>query len=120
MTNKIPLKLPNISSKVCGIADVNVVGSGGPEDGITRFGNAIKYVSTERSRMGAYQNRLEHTITNLDNINENTSAAESRIRDTDIPKEMVTFSMHSILEQSGQSMLAQANTNADSVLSLLQ
>ena len=82
--------------------------------------NAVNLVSEMRSSLGATQNRLEHTITNLDNIGENTSAAESRIRDTDMAQEMVTYSKNNILAQAGQSMLAQANQSSQGVLSLLQ
>ena len=81
---------------------------------------AISVVSGQRSYLGALQNRLEHTIANLDNISENTSSAESRIRDTDMAKEMVTYSKNNILAQAGQSMLAQANQSNQGVLSLLQ
>ena len=71
--------------------------------------SAISMVSGQRSYLGALQNRLEHTIANLDNISENTQSAESRIRDTDMAEEMVTYSKNNILAQAGQSMLAQAN-----------
>jgi flagellin len=81
--------------------------------------NAIDLVSTQRANLGAIQNRLEHTIANLDTTSENTSAAESRIRDTDMAKEMVTYSKNNILAQAGQSMLAQANQSTQGVLSLL-
>jgi flagellin len=81
---------------------------------------AIDKVSTQRAKLGAVQNRLEHTIANLDNVSENTSSAESRIRDTDMAKEMVTYSKNNILQQAGQSMLAQANQSTQGVLSLLQ
>lgn len=81
--------------------------------------NAIDIVSTQRAKLGAIQNRLEYTIANLDNTAENTQAAESRIRDTDMASEMVNFSKNNILSQAGQSMLAQANQSAQSVLSLL-
>jgi flagellin len=80
----------------------------------------IEAVSTERAKMGALQNRLEHTIANLDNIAENTQSAESRIRDTDMAAEMVNYSKNNILAQAGQSMLAQANQSNQGVLSLLQ
>ena len=80
---------------------------------------ALDYVSTQRSKLGATQNRLEHTIANLDTTSENTSAAESRIRDTDMAKEMVTYSKNNILQQAGQSMLAQANQSTQGVLSIL-
>lgn len=82
--------------------------------------DAISYVSAMRSKLGALQNRLEHTISNLDNISENTSSAESRIRDTDMAEEMVEYSKNNILAQAGQSMLAQANQSTQGVLSLLQ
>lgn len=81
---------------------------------------AIKKVSEQRSALGAIQNRLEHTIKNLDTTSENTSSAESRIRDTDMAKEMVEYSKNNILMQAGQSMLAQANQSNQGVLSLLQ
>ena len=80
----------------------------------------ISVVSDMRSKLGAIQNRLEHTIANLDNISENTQAAESRIRDTDMAEEMVEYSKNNILAQAGQSMLAQANQSTQGVLSLLQ
>lgn len=76
-------------------------------------------MNTERSRMGAYQNRLEHTYRSLDNVVENTQAAESRIRDTDMADEMVKMSGYNILAQVGQSMMAQANQSNQGVLSLL-
>ena len=81
---------------------------------------AIKEVSRQRSALGAVQNRLEHTIKNLDNVVENTTAAESTIRDTDMAEEMVKYSNQNILQQAGQSMLAQANQAKQGVLSLLQ
>lgn len=82
--------------------------------------DAIDTVSGQRASLGAVQNRLEHTIANLDNVSENTQSAESRIRDTDMAKEMVTYSKNNILAQAGQSMLAQANQSNQGVLSLLQ
>lgn len=87
---------------------------------IDRIAEAIQKVSTQRSNLGAVQNRLEHTIDNLDNVVENTTAAESRIRDTDMADEMVKYSKNNILTQAGQSMLAQANQSTQGVLSLLQ
>ena len=87
---------------------------------ITMVQNAINNVSSQRSALGALQNRLEHTIANLDNVAENTQAAESRIRDTDMASEMVEYSKNNILAQAGQSMLAQANQSTQGVLSLLQ
>lgn len=82
--------------------------------------NAIKLVSEQRSSLGAIQNRLEHTINNLNNISENTSAAESRIRDTDMADEMVSYSKDNILAQAGQSLLAKANQSKEGIISLLQ
>ena len=87
---------------------------------ITTVQDAINTVSTQRSALGALQNRLEHTVANLDNVSENTQSAESRIRDTDMASEMVDYSKNNILAQAGQSMLAQANQSTQGVLSLLQ
>ena len=88
-------------------------------DAIETIAAAIKKVSTQRSALGAVQNRLEHTINNLDNIVENTTAAESAIRDTDMATEMVKYSNANILSQAGQSMLAQSNQSNQGVLSIL-
>ena len=87
---------------------------------VDAIADAISKVSSQRSALGAVQNRLEHTIDNLDNVVENTTSAESRIRDTDMAEEMVNYSKNSILQQAGQSMLAQANQANQGVLSLLQ
>ena len=87
---------------------------------ISNVASVIKQVSKFRSDFGAIQNRLEHTIDNLDNVVENVTAAESRIRDTDMADEMVKYSKNNILQQAGQSMLAQANQSTQGVLSLLQ
>ena len=87
---------------------------------ITKVQDAINKVSTQRSALGALQNRLEHTVANLDNVSENTSSAESRIRDTDMAEEMVNYSKNNILAQAGQSMLAQANQSTQGVLALLK
>ena len=86
---------------------------------ITAIQEAINKVSSQRSALGAVQNRLEHTVSNLDNVSENTQSAESRIRDTDMASEMVNYSKNNILAQAGQSMLAQANQSTQGVLSLL-
>lgn len=87
---------------------------------ITTVQSSIEKLSKLRSKLGAVQNRLEHTVANLDNISENTQSAESRIRDTDMAEEMVQYSKNNILQQAGQSMLAQANQANQGVLSLLQ
>ena len=91
----------------------------GADQAIKAFGKAKDKVSAERSRLGAYQNRLEHTVDNLNNVVENTTASESRIRDTDMAREMVLYANRNILLQSGQSMLAQANQSGQGILSLL-
>ncbi len=87
---------------------------------ISTIDMAITNVSTQRSNLGAIQNRLEHTIANADNTSENLQSAESRIRDVDMADEMVTFSKNNIIQQAAQSMLAQANQSTQGVLSLLQ
>lgn len=114
------IELPSISTRILGLYHVDVSTVGGAAGGIDAFKQAIAYVNEERSRMGAYQNRLEHTIQNLDNVVENTQASESVIRDADIAKMMVEFSNNSILTQASQSMLAQANQSQQGILQLLQ
>ena len=89
------------------------------QSSIKTIKKAMEKVSAQRSDLGAVQNRLEHTIANLDNVVENTTAAESRIRDTDMATEMVKYSNQNILQQAGQAMLAQANQSNQGVLSLL-
>ena len=114
------IDLPSISTGALGINGVNVSRTAGADSAISSFKKALTYVSEERSRMGAYQNRLEHTIKNLDNVVENTQAAESRIRDTDMAKMMVEYANQNILTQVGQAMMAQANQKNQGVLQLLQ
>lgn len=101
-------------------ADTKVDSFTAAQTAIDNIQKSITALSTQRSALGAIQNRLEHTTANLDNISENTQAAESRIRDTDMAEEMVTYSKNNILQQAGQSMLAQANQANQGVLSLLQ
>ena len=110
-----------MDSKGLGVADINVADDSGNSAtyAIDAIENAIKNVSKQRSALGAVQNRLEHTIKNLDNVVENTTSAESQIRDTDMATEMVKYSNANILSQAGQSMLAQANQSNQGVLSLL-
>lgn len=100
--------------------DVKVSTASAAQSSITIIQNSITNLSELRSKLGALQNRLEHTVANLDNISENTQSAESRIRDTDMAEEMVQYSKNNILQQAGQSMLAQANQANQGVLSLLQ
>ena len=103
-----------------GISQVDARTQDGASAGIIAFKKAIEYVSDERSRMGAYQKRLEHTIYYLDNVVENAQASESRIRDADIAKLMVEFVTKQVLSQTGQAMLVQSNQSRDGILSLLQ
>ena len=110
-------KLKSVDKGGIGIVDVTGANATAAIDTIAE---AIQKVSTQRSALGAIQNRLEHTIKNLDNVSENTQAAESQIRDTDMAKEMVKHSNTNVLQQAGQSMLAQANQANQGVLSLLQ
>ena len=117
---QIKIILPAVSLNTLGITNTNVNTENNARAAIDDFKNAIAHVSKERSRMGAYQNRLEHTIKNLDNVVENTTSAESSIRDTDMATAMVRYSNLNILAQAGQSMLAQANQSNQGVLSLLQ
>ena len=99
---------------------LNVGSAGAASQAITKINTAINTVSSERAKLGAYQNRLEHTIANLNTSSENLSASESRIRDVDMAKEMMNFSKNNILQQAAQSMLAQANQQPQGVLNLLR
>jgi flagellin len=119
--NQISVNIEALSAKGLGITGIRVDGSDGTNatGALTVLSAAIKKVSTQRSTLGAVQNRLEHTINNLDNIVENTTAAESQIRDTDMATEMVRYSNANILAQAGQSMLAQSNQMNQGVLNLL-
>ncbi len=130
MTNKIGVDINAMSAKGLGIQNLKVVavddsgktindGGMNATYAVDAIADAIAKVSAQRSALGAVQNRLEHTIKNLDNVVENTTAAESRIRDTDMATEMVRYSNNNILAQAGQSMLAQANQSNQGVLSLL-
>ena len=120
--NKIEASISNLSARGLGLNGLRVDGPNSTKaDGaVTTISNAIQKVSTQRSALGAVQNRLEHTINNLDNVVENTTSAESQIRDTDMATEMVKYSNNNILAQAGQAMLAQANQSNQGVLSLLQ
>ena len=118
-TNKISINIANMSADGLGISGVKVTSEKTATDAIDVIAAAIQKVSEQRSALGAVQNRLEHTINNLDNVVENTTAAESRIRDTDMAETMVQYSNQQILAQAGQSMLAQANQANQGVLSLL-
>ena len=122
MTNKIGVEIEAMTAAGLGIKGLDVSDDSGMAAtyAIDAIADALAKVSAQRSSLGAIQNRLEHTIANLDNVVENTTAAESRIRDTDMAEEMVEYSKNNILAQAGQSMLAQANQSTQGVLSLLQ
>lgn len=120
--NQISVNLDAMSAKGLGVNGLKVDGTDDTNalGAIETIKEAIQKVSTQRSALGAVQNRLEHTINNLDNVVENTTSAESQIRDTDMATEMVKYSNNNILAQAGQAMLAQANQSNQGVLSLLQ
>ena len=119
--NQISMNISAMTSKGLGVNGLDVSGTDDSRalKAIETIKEAIQKVSTQRSSLGAVQNRLEHTIKNLDNVVENTTSAESQIRDTDMASEMVKYSNNNILSQAGQSMLAQANQTNQGVLSLL-
>ncbi|MCI2253008.1 flagellin [Domibacillus sp. PGB-M46] len=114
------LSIGNMAPGALGIAGLNLATPSGAQTAISTFDTAIATVSKQRSQLGAVQNRLEHTITNLQTANENLTASESRIRDLDMAKEMTNFTRNNILNQAGQAMLAQANQLPQGVLQLLQ
>ena len=116
----IKISISNMNAKTLGVSGLTVDKNSTAGESMSKIQAAIDKVSTQRSNLGALQNRLEHTINNLDTTSENTSAAESRIRDTDMADEMVRYSKNNILSQAGNSMLAQANQQTQGVLSLLQ
>jgi flagellin len=121
--NQIMIDIDRLDASGLEIAGsaINVTGASGDnaKDSIAKIKKALEHVSSQRADLGAIQNRLEHTIRNHDNVVENTQAAESQIRDTDMAEEMVRYSNNNILAQAGQSMLAQANQTNQGVLSLL-
>ena len=121
MTNKINVDINSMSAAGLGVKGLNVSDDTGMAAtyAIDAIADAVSKVSAQRSALGAIQNRLEHTIANVDNVVENSTAAESRIRDTDMADEMVTYSKNNILAQAGQAMLAQANQSTQGVLSIL-
>jgi flagellin len=125
-TNKITTNIKSMSAASLGVdllksSSAGIVDDSGSKatDAIDIISSALQKVSTQRSALGAVQNRLEHTIKNLDNVVENTTSAESQIRDTDMATEMVTYSNANILSQAGQAMLAQSNQTNQGVLSIL-
>ena len=115
----IKISVTKMSASNIGVSGLSVSSNVKAGEAMSKIQLAIQSVSSQRSELGAIQNRLEHTINNLNTTSENTSAAESRIRDTDMASEMVEYSKNNILQQAGQSMLAQANQANQGVLSLL-
>jgi len=113
----LTIALASLTATGLGVSGINV--STAASTAISTIKNAMDTLNQQRAKLGAYQNRLEHKIANLDNVVENTTAAESQIRDTDMASEMVKYSNANILQQAGQSMLAQANQSNQGVLSLL-
>ena len=118
--NQIKLTIASMDASGLGIDAVDVGSTGDAKAAIDTIKTAVKTLNNQRSNLGAIQNRLEHTINNLDNVVENTQSAESQIRDTDMATEMVKYSNNNILAQAGQAMLAQSNQANQGVLSLLQ
>ena len=116
----LAVSIPAVTLKHMGIEDIDVSTAGGALDAIERLDGAIKYVSSVRGKLGAYQNRLESTINNLDVTTENMTAAYSRIMDVDMAEEMTKYTTYQVLTQAGTSMLAQANDRPSQVLQLLQ
>jgi len=117
---KISITIANMNASALGVNALCVSSFSTAGTAMAKIQSAITLVSKQRSTLGALQNRLEHTINNLDTTSENTQSAESRIRDVDMATEMVEYSKNNILSQAGQSMLAQANQSTQGVLSLLQ
>ncbi len=118
--NTITMNISAMSASGLGVSQVTCSTQAGAKAAITTVKNAIKSLNEQRADLGAVQNRLEHTIANLDNVVENTTAAESQIRDTDMASQMVKYSNNQILAQAGQAMLAQSNQANQGVLSLIQ
>jgi flagellin len=116
----VTISIVNMNASSLGITGLSVSSFSTAGAAMSKIQSAIDQVSTQRSKLGAIQNRLEHTVNNLEATSENTQSAESRIRDTDMATEMVQYSATSIIQQAGQSMLAQANSQTQGVLSLLQ
>ena len=112
-------KIGSMNAGILGVDSLNVMSEKQAANSITRVSDALTILSAQRSEIGAQQNRLEHTAANESNTDENTTAAESRIRDADMATEMVQCSLHNILEQAGQSFCAQANQSSRDVLNLL-
>lgn len=116
----ISISIGDMRAEALGVKNIDLTTSEGSQEATATIQAAIEKVSTERAGLGAVQNRLEYTISNLDNTTENLTSAESTLRDVDMAKEMMTFSKNNILNQAAQAMLAQANQQPQNVLSLLR
>ncbi len=116
---RLTVNVDDMSSKALGVDNISVAKQDDANTAINKIDDAIKKVSTQRAKLGAVQNRLEHTVNSLNTANENLSAAESQIRDTDMAAEMIKYTKSNILQQASQSMLAQANQQPQGVLQLL-
>ena len=116
---RLTVNVSDMSASALGVKDVSVAKQDDANTAINKIDDAIKSVSTQRAKLGAVQNRLEHTVNSLNTANENLSAAESQIRDTDMAAEMIKYTKSNILQQASQSMLAQANQQPQGVLQLL-
>lgn len=117
---QLGIRIPKVSLETLGISSLDVSTMEGANKGIEQISNSIKYISASRSRLGAYQNRLEHTINTLDITSENMTAAYSRIMDVDMAAEMTEYTTLQVMSQASTSMLAQANERPSQVLQLLQ
>ena len=117
---QLGIRIPKVSLENMGIANIDLSTQDGASDALGKMRDSVVYVSSVRSRLGAYQNRLEHTINSLDITNENMTAAYSRIMDTDMAEEMTEYTTLQVLSQASTSMLAQANERPSQVLQLLQ
>lgn len=117
--DELSISIGAMDASTLGVGSIDISTADGAKEAIENVKTALESVSSQRAELGAIQNRLEHTINNLDNVIENTTSAESRIRDTDMAAEMVKFTNNNVLVQAGTAMLAQANQSNQSVLSLL-
>ena len=118
--NQLTVNVNNMDSQSLGVKSVDISTIAGARDAIDKIKNAINSVSSARSDLGAVQNRLEHTISNLSVAAENMTASESRIRDVDMAKEMMMFTQNNVLSQAAQAMLAQSNQQPQQILQLLR
>ena len=118
--NRVTVSIQDCHAKALGVAGIDVTTEASAAQGISKIKDAIDTVSKVRAKLGATQNRLDHTLNNLETTTENLTDAESRIRDTDMAKEMMQYTKNNILVQSSQAMLAQANQLPQGVLQLLQ